>query len=354
MAWLPDADQGGLPVPRFDSCGAHCIGPGAVPGPGAARGIAGHSGMAELLFQVANDCARALPGARSVHSVDEVEEHFALANGRDADYTPWAGVLRLNCRGWWEGLELLAGTLQALWCFPFSGLGRAEHSFDDRHVADGILQGIGNLAVFADGLREQVSLNRELVADGEGFGELTSRGVQVLAIINIDAGRLVRGGVEGDLNVDAAFRAKELHALVVDQLRRAGKNALPGRVFEDRRREPVGLETGVALNATHYANRFLVENKTRGFDGVAADIHQSAAGGVNHVACVFRINIEIAEKTKRRMQFSDSARPDKFASPNPLRVCAHHEGFPNFHTAPVAGFQQTPGLRDRAAKRLLT
>ncbi len=37
LAGLSDADQGELPVPRFDSGRADCAGPGAVPGPGQAR-----------------------------------------------------------------------------------------------------------------------------------------------------------------------------------------------------------------------------------------------------------------------------------------------------------------------------
>src|SRR2546429_4192345 len=52
------ADQGGLSVPRLDSCRAHCARPGFVSGPGAARGDARDPGMAEFLFQIADDGTR--------------------------------------------------------------------------------------------------------------------------------------------------------------------------------------------------------------------------------------------------------------------------------------------------------
>ena len=61
-----------------------------------ARRHARHSGMAQLLFQVADVRARALSRARSVHSADEAEEHAALDDGRRPDHAPRRGVLRLS------------------------------------------------------------------------------------------------------------------------------------------------------------------------------------------------------------------------------------------------------------------
>ena len=55
-----------------------------------------HSGVAELLSEVAADGRGALSGARSVYPVDEAEEHAAPHHGRDADHASWAGVLRLS------------------------------------------------------------------------------------------------------------------------------------------------------------------------------------------------------------------------------------------------------------------
>src|SRR5271170_7809110 len=96
MARLPDADQGGLPLPRLDSCGADCAGPGAIPGSFAARRIKGHSRMAELLLQISDDGAAALSRARPVHSADEVEEYAAMDGGRRFDHAPRPGILRLT------------------------------------------------------------------------------------------------------------------------------------------------------------------------------------------------------------------------------------------------------------------
>ena len=58
----------------------------------------GNPGMAELLLQVADDCAGTLSGARSVHPVDEAEEHAAPPEGRGTDYPPRPGILRLRTR----------------------------------------------------------------------------------------------------------------------------------------------------------------------------------------------------------------------------------------------------------------
>src|SRR5207253_10998494 len=96
LARLPHADQGGLPVPRFDPGGADRARPGAVPGPGKAGRAGRHPGVAELLFQVAHVRAAALSRARPVHSVDEAEEHVTLAEGRRPDHPPRLGILRLR------------------------------------------------------------------------------------------------------------------------------------------------------------------------------------------------------------------------------------------------------------------
>ena len=61
-----------------------------------ARGDARDSGMAELLFQVADVRAGTLSGARSFYSVDETEEYFALDDGRGFDHAPGRGILRLR------------------------------------------------------------------------------------------------------------------------------------------------------------------------------------------------------------------------------------------------------------------
>src|SRR5437879_10746755 len=55
--------------------------------------------MAELLLQVADVRAGALPRARPVHPVDEVEEYAAMDDGRGFNYASRPGVLRLRQAG---------------------------------------------------------------------------------------------------------------------------------------------------------------------------------------------------------------------------------------------------------------
>ena len=65
------------------------LGPGAFSRSGQAQpgiGWSGRAGMAELLFEVAYDRARALSGARSFYPVHEAEKHVAPSAGRAAYY----------------------------------------------------------------------------------------------------------------------------------------------------------------------------------------------------------------------------------------------------------------------------
>src|SRR4029077_12703172 len=95
MAWLPDADQSGLPVPRLHPRGTDRPGLGSFPGSGAACRYEGYTGVAELLFQVTYDGSGPLSRARPLYSIHEAEEYVALDDGRGAHHPPRAGVLRL-------------------------------------------------------------------------------------------------------------------------------------------------------------------------------------------------------------------------------------------------------------------
>src|SRR3954451_7792529 len=98
MAGLSDADQGGLPVSRFDSGRAAGARPRALHGPGATQFRATrtwHPGVAKLLLQIADHAARTLSGARSVHPIDEAEEHAAPLERRRTNHPLGTGVLRL-------------------------------------------------------------------------------------------------------------------------------------------------------------------------------------------------------------------------------------------------------------------
>src|SRR3954463_6356237 len=98
MARLSHADQGRLSLPRFDPRCADRARPGAFPRSCKAllrtEGTR-HTGVAQLLFQIADDGSRAVSRARPVHSVDEAEEHTPSLEGRRTDHAPGTGVLRL-------------------------------------------------------------------------------------------------------------------------------------------------------------------------------------------------------------------------------------------------------------------
>jgi myo-inositol-1-phosphate synthase len=101
LARLSHAVEGQLPLPRLDSGRSDCARSGALPRFGQAHAgsqIPRHSGVVELLPEVSADCEGPLPGARSLHPVDETEEHIAPHYGRGSNHAPWPRVLRLRPR----------------------------------------------------------------------------------------------------------------------------------------------------------------------------------------------------------------------------------------------------------------
>ena len=72
---LPDADQGELPLPRFDPRGADRARPGALLRLRASRRDEGDSGMVKLLLQIPHGRCGTAAGARSFHPADETQEH---------------------------------------------------------------------------------------------------------------------------------------------------------------------------------------------------------------------------------------------------------------------------------------
>src|SRR5271165_2889867 len=99
MARLSDADQSGFPLPRLHSGCTDRARSRSVHGSSPAHARAApprNPGMAELLLQIADDGAGAVSGARSVHPVDEAEEHAAALERRRADYASGTGILRLR------------------------------------------------------------------------------------------------------------------------------------------------------------------------------------------------------------------------------------------------------------------
>src|SRR5579872_5398110 len=99
LARLSHADQGRFSLPGLNPGRTDRAGSRSIHGPGATLlGAEGswHTGVAQLLLQVADDRARALSRARLIHSVDETKEHAASPEGRRDDHPFGTGVLRLG------------------------------------------------------------------------------------------------------------------------------------------------------------------------------------------------------------------------------------------------------------------
>ena len=71
---------------------------------------------------------------------------------------------------------------------------------------------------------------------------------EIAAVVDEKASGTVQRRVEGDLDLDAAASAKEVDALVRDQLRAAGEDGLAAREVENRRRKPVGVHLRIAVD----------------------------------------------------------------------------------------------------------
>src|SRR5262249_6500137 len=135
LARLSDADQGRLSVPGFDSGSPHRARPRAVPRPGAAQprvARAGHSGVVELLSEVAHDGAGTLSRARSFHPAYEAAEHATPPARRPPHHPFGTGILRLAIGSrstshatLAPGSRQIAGTVPALGCAGTTGAGGA-------------------------------------------------------------------------------------------------------------------------------------------------------------------------------------------------------------------------------------
>src|SRR5207247_1873123 len=96
VARLPDADQGGLPLPRLDPRRPPGAGPGAALRPRAPRRTVGDPGVAVLLLQEppGGDRGGPLSRARPVHPAYQTQEHSPLDDGGRSDHAPGHRVLR--------------------------------------------------------------------------------------------------------------------------------------------------------------------------------------------------------------------------------------------------------------------
>src|ERR1039457_2828627 len=235
---------------------------------------------------------------------------------------------------------------------PASRFRRAEQRIDDGHVADGVLEWHRHFALATHGLREQVALDGVLVADRECFG-LDAGAEQVGAVVHKDAARLVVRRVEWNLDLDPAAGSEQLHALIGNQLGRAGEDRLAGGEIEHGGSEAVRVHIGVAFQQGHHAARFLAEDEAGSVDGIAADIEQPSAAPRAHITDVGAVAIEIAEEAHDGAQFADAAAADQIAGAQPLRMRAHHESFAHLHAGAGLRFEQLAGFGGVESQRLL-
>src|SRR4051812_15332510 len=110
---------------------------------------------------------------------------------------------------------------------------------------------------------------------------------ELAAVVDEDpAGAVVRR-VEGDLYLDASRRAVELHALIVDELHRAGERRLAARgEAQQPRYDSIHAQLRIAIDDPDRRLGLLAEQPARHRDGIAADVHETAATPLGNAAHV--------------------------------------------------------------------
>src|SRR5882762_5425048 len=150
-------------------------------------------------------------------------------------------------------------------------------------------------AVFDNGSRKQIPLNRILVAD-RSFSYFRVIAGEVGAVMNKDSRWPVGRRVEGNLDFESSACPAELHTLVRNQLSAAGKGCLPGREVQNCRSQPINAQIGVSFDQSQHASWFSAKNESGQIDRVTADVHQSSAADFGFVANVCRVAIKVAKE----------------------------------------------------------
>jgi hypothetical protein len=94
---------------------------------------------------------------------------------------------------------------------------------------------------------------------------------------------------------------------------------------DQRARQPIGAEAGVAIDERDAALGLRLEEKTSRDDRIAADVVETAAADVRLVADVGGVEVVVAEEHLDRAQRADPPVADERAGAQPLRMEAHHE-----------------------------
>src|SRR5262249_12979348 len=178
---------------------------------------------------------------------------------------------------------------------PRSHLSRAENGFDHRHVPDRVFEGNWDFPALSDGSRENVALDRVLIARRESFcADVLAE--NIAAVVNENTAGAIVWRVEWNLNLDATLGSQKVHPLIRHKLGTAGENGLSRWEVEHRRGQTVCFHIGITLENAHHTRGFLAKNEARGRDRIAANVHQPTASSFKNVADVVRITIEVAKE----------------------------------------------------------
>ncbi len=210
-----------------------------------------------------------------------------------------------------------------------------EDGVDGKHVAAGGFERHRDGTFTADGGGEGFAFDGVLIASVEGL-DRDSAAEDVASVVHEDTSRAIGRGVEGDFDFNAAAGAVELHALVGVGLGAAGELAVDVAKVEDGAGEAVRLEVGVAFDLGADAEGVAAGDEAGGEDGVAADVHDGAAGGIGFVADVGGVGIGVAEEALDGAELADFAFVDGGFHPEPLGVGGDHEGFADFDVRFIA------------------
>src|SRR4051794_3556735 len=236
---------------------------------------------------------------------------------------------------------------------PPLGAGGAEERVDDAHVEDRVVDAPLERPLAQHGAGERVALRRVLVG-GRQLDRLATAAREVSAVVDEDAGRGVRRGVERDLDLDPPARAQDLHALGQRQPGGAGEAEVPAaRELREAARHAVGPRDRVVVEQPDHALGLAAEDVAGGADGVAADVVEPAAADVGPVADVPGIGEVVGEERLDGARLADAPARHDLPGPPPLRVVAHHEGLGDEAPGPRRGVGQLPGVLGVEPHRLL-
>ena len=204
---------------------------------------------------------------------------------------------------------------------PASYLITLEDRVDGFHIGDCVRPGCGYFSVLQDSFAVDLSLPGVLV------GGLQDDLLDFDALLVPQFARAVGWGVEGDLDLQPAPAANDVDALVWFYLRRDGELSSAASEVQDGGGHAVDLHNGVIFNDADQPFGFLTKYEARRRDGIAADIHHSAAAIGFDVADVGGVVVVEREEGLDGAQVPNLAIQHHLLCQLPLGMKAVHESF---------------------------